>query len=263
MSGLHLLLVDGLNLVRRVYAAQPGDDGPERAASALESGSHSLRRALRECRPTHAVCVMEGREKSWRHHLWPGYKAGHAPMPAALQEALPAIEEEFARQGVPSFRRHKVEADDVIATMSVKVAGSGGTATILSTDRAFLQLLRPGIRVRDHFRGRDLGAAEVHRKFGVEPGLLVDCLALMGDTTAGIPGVPGVGPKTAARLLDEHGSLEAVLEAADGVAGKLGARLVDHADDARLSLSLVTLQVDLELGVNLQDLRLAPPHGAG
>lgn len=256
---IRLLLIDALNLIRRVYAAQPGDDGPERARSGLTSSVQSLRRALQEVEPTHAVAVFEGREPGWRHQLHDGYKEGHAPMPGALEEALPEFEEAFLQEGVRSFRQPRMEADDVIATMAVKVAEAGGEATILSTDRGYLQLLDDGISVRDHFRGRDLDAAYVRDKFGVGPERIVDLLALCGDSTNGIPGVHGVGPKRANGLLEEHGSLEAILEAASEIPGKLGERLADEADAARLSRRLVRLKTDLELGINLRDLRWVPP----
>lgn len=254
---IRLLLVDGLNLIRRVYAAQPGDDGPERVQSALVSGTQSLRRALKECNPTHAVCVLEGGGRGWRHELHPDYKASHAPMPAALEESLGEFEVSFREAGVRSFRQERMEADDVVATMAVKVADAGGTAIVLSTDKAFLQLLDEAgrIAVRDHFQGSDRDAAWVRRKFGVDPGRLAELLALAGNPTDDIPGVHGVGPKTGARLLDEHGSLEAVLEAAPDIPGKLGERLREQADAARLSHRLVRLRTDLELGVNLQELR--------
>lgn len=254
-SRIRLLLVDALNLIRRVYAAQPGDDELQKTNEGRISSAQSLRRALRETSPTHAVCVFEGREPSWRHELHPGYKEGHSPMPVALQDALLDYQASFFEAGVVSFRLPAQEADDIIATMATKVSREGGEAIILSTDAAFLQLLDRGIRVRDHFDSRELDADWVRDKYGVHPGRLVDFFALVGNTTNGIPGVPGVGPKTAAGLLEEHGDLEAILAAADQMDGKLGESLVEHAEEARLSRTLVGLKTDLELGVNLQELR--------
>jgi 5'-3' exonuclease len=292
---IRLLLVDALNLVRRVYAAQPGDDGPAKAEGAKVSCVQSLRRALNECRPSHAIIVFEGSEPGWRHLLFRDYKHGHAPMPEALREVLPAYREAFAAAGVTSFELPRVEADDVVGTLAVKVAEAGGRAVILSTDKIFLQLLSDRIVVRDHFKQQDLDRVYVVERFGVPPEQLIDLLALAGDSTNGIPGVPGIGVKTAAKLIAEHGSLEAILAAADpgadspaaadpaaasptaadpaaaGAAAdpastsvtvpappltpKLRERLVDHAEDARLAQSLVTLQTNLDLGINLKDLR--------
>ncbi|MFQ5743660.1 MAG: flap endonuclease Xni [Acidobacteriota bacterium] len=252
---INLLVVDALNLIRRVYAAQPGEDRPERASSSLTASVQSLERALRECRPSHAACVFEGQGRSWRHQLYADYKAGHSPMPEALRQQLPAFKEEFDKHGVSSFDLPTLEADDVIATLATKVGLRGGGTVILSTDKVFLQLLSANVRVRDHFGRRELDRAFVVNKFGVPPEQLVDLLALAGDSTNNIPGVPGIGPKTAAKLVTEFGTLEKILSAAPTIAGKVGERLRAHAEEARLSWSLVRLRVDLELGLNLRSLR--------
>ncbi len=267
---IRLLLVDALNLVRRVYAAQPGSHGPGRALEGRESSVRSLSRALAECAPTHVAAVFDGDGSTWRHRLFPGYKSGRRPMPEALRQALPTYREAFAEVGVAGLEQPATEADDVIATLAVKVAAAGGRATILATDKGYLQLLSDAIAVRDHFRRMDLDAAAVRERFGVGPGRLLDLLALTGDSTSSIPGVPGVGAKTAAKLLETHDSLEAVLAAANSsgagdpratgalLTPKLAERLVTHADSARLARRLVELETDLELGVNLRQLRWSP-----
>lgn len=254
-----LLLVDALNLIRRVYAAQPGADGPERVAGARASSAQSLARGLRDTRPTHAVCVFDGAGPSWRHELHPGYKAGHAPMPEALAAGLDGFRADFAGLGVESLDRPGFEADDVIATLAAKAAAAGAAAIVLSTDRTFLALLPRGARVRDHFRGEELGPAWVRRRYGVAPERLADLLALQGDSANGIPGVPGVGPKKGAELLRRFGDLEGILASAGEVAGKLGESLRRNAAEARLSRRLVALRTDLELDVNLRQLRLTAP----
>jgi len=265
-AGVRLLLVDGLNLIRRVHAAQPGTDGAERAEAGRAASVQSLERALAEADPTHALVVFEGAGPTWRHRLFAGYKAGHGPMPEALAEALPRYRESFAALGVPSFELAGHEADDVVATLAVKVAAAGGRARILSTDRIYWQLLGERIAVRDHFGRRDVGPDDVRERLGVGPEGLLDLLALAGETNAGIAGVPGVGPKTAARLLAAHGSLAGVLAAAAGPAPvegadaalspRLAARLVSYAEEARLARRLLALQTDLELGINLKELRV-------
>ena len=253
-----LLLVDALNLIRRVYAAQPGEDGPERAAGARASSVQSLRRALRQCAPTHVACVFDGEGKSWRHELDPEYKRGHAPMPEPLREALESYREAFRETGVASLGFPGLEADDVIATIAVKAATAGALVTVLSTDKIFGELLPSGVRVRDHFKGRDIAAKGVVEKFGVRPDQLADCLALAGDRGNNIPGVPGIGAKTAATLLARFTTLEEVLRSADTLEGKLGERLREHAETARLCHKLVGLRTDLELGTNLSELRYLP-----
>lgn len=255
---VRLLLADALNLVRRVYAAQPGDDSPERAEGAKVSSSQSLTRALRQCRPTHAIAVFDGQPPTWRHLLDDDYKQGRKPMPTALSDALPAYREAFAAVGVPSLEVPELEADDVIATLATKVAASGGHAIVLSTDKVFLQLLSDHVAVRDHFGQRDLDRAWMLDRFGVSPERFVDFLALTGDSTNGIRGVRGVGPKTAAKLIGEFDTLEGVIAAAttgDAIAPKLKEKLVEHEKEARLAQSLMRLRTDLHLGVNLRSLR--------
>ncbi len=253
---IRLLLVDALNLIRRVYAAHPSEDGPERVEGARVSTLGSLRRALRECEPTHAVVVFEGEGPGWRHKRYPEYKAGRTPMPEALKTGLPGFEEAFLEEGIASVRFPAVEADDVIATLASKVALRKGEAVILSTDRMFLPLLSDGIRVRDHFRQRDLDRTFVTEKYGVEPEQFVDFLALCGESTNNIKGVPGIGAKTAARLLKEFGTLEQLLSASGTLQGRSGDALRKHVEEVRLARTLVILETDLELGLNLRSFRL-------
>ncbi len=252
---IRLLLIDALNLIRRVYAAQPGDDGPDRVDDALKTSLHSLQRALRECRPTHAICVFDGHEPSWRHSLYPEYKAGRSPMPEALNAQMNRFRDTFLEIGVPSVYFSNLEADDIIATLACKVASRSGNAVILSTDRMFLQLVSDLIVVRDHFQRLDMDQAYVKEKLHVQPDQVVDFLALTGYTTNNITGVPTVGPKTAARLLNELENLDNILSVAYIIKGKLGEMLCKHAGEARLSQSLVRLKDGMELGLNLKAFR--------
>ncbi|MFQ5350237.1 MAG: 5'-3' exonuclease H3TH domain-containing protein, partial [Thermoanaerobaculia bacterium] len=130
--------------------------------------------------------------------------------------------------------------------------------SIYARQEIFGELLPSGVRVRDHFREREMDAAGLTRKFGVRPDQLADLLALAGDRGNNIPGVPGVGPKTAARLLSRYQTLEGALESAASIEGKLGERLREHAATARRCRQLVGLRADLELGINLNELRYAP-----
>lgn len=254
---VRFLLIDALNLIRRVYAAQPGEDCPERVKGTIESTVGSLRRALRECESTHAVIVFEGEGRGWRHESYSGYKAGRTPMPEALRSGLPGFEEAFLEEGVGSVSFPGVEADDVIATLASKVALRGGEAVILSTDRTFLQLLSNRIHVRDHFRQRDLDRTFVMEKYGVEPGQFVDFLALCGESTNNIKGVPGIGAKTAARLLREFGTLEGLISASQTLKGRSGEALRMHVEGVRRAKALVALRTDLELGLNLKSFRIS------
>ncbi|HSF15108.1 MAG TPA: flap endonuclease Xni [Vicinamibacteria bacterium] len=253
---MHFLVVDALNLIRRIYAATPADEPSAHFDSALDACRQSLRRALNEFAPSHAVAVFDGEGPTWRHQRYDEYKAGRKPMPEPLRSELIRYRSAFSELGVASVDKPCIEADDVMATLAEKIAAHNGQATILSTDTAFCQLVSDRIRVWDHFNRRPLDAGYVAKKFLVRPEQLVDLWALAGSSTTHIPGVPGVGIKTAARLVTEHGDLDRVLGAAPSIGGRLGQNLQEHADRARLSRELARLRTDLELGWSSRSFRL-------
>jgi len=252
-----LLLVDALNLIRRVYAAQPGNNDYDRVEEAIRATGQSLQRALRKARPTHAICVFDSKEEGWRHRLYPDYKAGRDPMPPALNDGLTGFEGTFSECGVSSLTVTCEEADDVIATLASKVADRGGKIVILSTDKVFIQIIDDFISLRDHFNDRDLNSKYVMTKFGVRPQQFIDFLALAGDQTNNIPGVPSVGSKTAARLLCEIGALDDILAVAHTIPGKVGAAIYRHQEDVLLFRRLVSLRRDITIGTNLKEFRYA------
>jgi protein Xni len=252
---INFLLIDALNIIRRVYAAQPGEESPERVEYAQTSTVQSLQRAVRECRPTHACCVFDSPEPGWRHDMYADYKAGRTPMPGVLQQKLSVFKEAFSDFGVSSIEIPTLEADDVIATLASKVALRNGHVIILSTDKIFFQLISEHITIRDHFNKRDIDHSYVMDKFGVRTDQFSDFLALSGDSTNNIGGVPSVGKKTAARLLSQFDTLDNVLSAAHVIPGKLGEMIRSHGEDARTAQTLVRPRVDLELGLNLRTFR--------
>lgn len=256
--GVRFLIVDALNLIRRVYAATPEDDDPQHFDGALQATLQSLRRALRDAAPTHAVAAFDGTEPTWRHELYRDYKAGRKPMPEPLRDGLEHYRAAFQELGVSSISKPDLEADDIAATLATKVADHDGYTVILSTDKVYCQLISDRIGVRDHFQKQDLDRGYVTEKFGVGPELLVDFWALAGNASTHIPGVPGIGAKTAAKLLEQHGSLEGVLAASETIGGKLGERLRHGMEQARMSSRLAGLRRDLELGWNLKMFRLEP-----
>lgn len=252
------LLIDGLNLVRRVYAAVPGDESsPEHFEGALESSINSIRRALDELAPTHAVCVFDAGGKNWRHEMFPDYKRNRPPMPEPLRLNLRRVEEAIENLGVRCVSVPNVEADDVIATIAVNIAAHDGQVVILSTDKSMCQLAGDRIRIRDHFAGRDLDRAYIKEKFGVTPSQLTCLLGLMGDKSLNIPGVKSIGARTAAKLINEHGTLEEMLSKAKEIPGRPGKALSAEAAQARLSVALVRLKTDVKVGINLNELRLS------
>ncbi len=250
-----VLLVDALNLIRRVDAAQRDTFGQKTGGSCVEACVQSLRRALKECGPTHAVSVFEGVGPSFRTEIYPGYKAGRAPMPQDLAESLPSVRSAFLESGVASIEKDSMEADDIVATLACRVQSRQGSVVILSTDKIFLQLLSGNISVRDHFSRRFLDETHVMDKFHVLPHQLVDLLALAGDPTNNIPGIPGVGMKTAARLLQEFQSLENILSHAPAMGTRLGMALVKGEQRALMFQGLLRLRTDIDMGMNLRAFR--------
>lgn len=252
MTGINVLLVDALNLIRRVHAAHPDGEDLQGVNSSIATCVQSLERSLHECQPTHAICVFEGQGKSWRNDIFAGYKAGRQPMPDNLKQNLGLFKEAFEASGVKSIEKQGLEADDIIATLACKIASRNGSVIILSTDKIFLQLLSERIRVRDHFKRAFLDRDYVQEKFGIQPCQLVDLLSLAGDSTNTIPGVPGVGQKTAAKILAEFSTLESVLENRESIEGRTGRAIADHAQDALLAQRLIRLRGDIEMGLNLR-----------
>ena len=261
---MKILLVDGLNLIRRVYAGVPGDKSEQaHVEQVIKACSASLRRALNRHQPSHAAVVMEGDGLSWRHVEYPLYKKTRKPMPEDLRLSLRDIISVFRELNVRPIKVNGYEADDVLATLATGVAKRNGHATVLSTDKSLCQLISKhgtgSIEVYDHFNDRELDLDYVQDKFGVIPEKIHDVLALAGDASVNVHGVKGVGVHTASKLIDNHGTLEKVLEAANGMQGVLGAKLRAQTDGALLAHRLLKLSTDVAVGINLKDYRLIFP----
>ena len=250
---MHLLLIDGFNLVRRIYEARPRTDELTLEPEVIDSASHSLSRALRQHQPSHVCCVFDSHESTWRHDLFPAYKANRKPTPAALLEGLPLFEQAFEKIGVMSICIAHFEADDVIATIAMGVANLGKQVTILSTDKNFLQLLNTNLNVYNHFQEHAYTPDWVVDKYGVSHEQLVDYWALTGDSTNNISGIPGIGPKTAQKLIAEYSSLDALL--ANTPADKTGQKIKQHKQDADDARELIRLNTNVSVGINLNQLR--------
>ncbi len=254
-----LLLIDGLNFIRRIYAAVPArTDESAHFVGFLESIRGSLRRALSEADASHAACVMEGEEHPWRRAIHATYKSGRSPMPEALKAGLPELAQLFQEEGVATLEFPREEAMDILATVAAKLAASGNQALILSTNRHLCQLLRPGIEIRDHFARCALDVAYVHEHLGVWPQQLGVFYALAGDTAAHIPGVKGIGRKSALQLIEQYGDLDTLFAAASEIPGRVGKLLAGGREMAEMSLALVSPREQLELGINLRQLRYRP-----
>lgn len=248
----HLLIVDALNLIRRIHAVQ----GSPCAQSCL----NALDQLIIHSAPSHAVAVFDDdeRRQGWRHQKLPQYKAGRTLPPATLTEELPKIRDIFIQRGVPCWSAQGEEADDLAATLAVRVAGAGANVTIVSTDKGYCQLLSPHIRLRDYFQKRWLDAPFVEAEFGVQASRLPDFWGLAGISSSKIPGVPGIGAKSAAPLIQEFATLESLYSNLDSVAEKWRAKLTAHRELAFISRDISRLNTGLVLNGNLQQLRL--PH---
>ena len=246
-----LLAIDGLNIVRRVYEASPEPDSPEKAEIALRHAFSSFRKLITEHEPTHVLPAFDFGGPTWRHALYDGYRAGRAPMPSPLREALPGFYEQLAKLGLRVVSVPEVEADDVIGTVVLRWLGEGrGEATVASTDKDLHGLIAHGARIWDHFKGERHDQAWVEAKWGVPPEQLPDLLALMGDATDSIPGVSKVGAKKAAKLLRTYGTLDAIMAGAGILKDTLGETLRKEREMLYLSRQLVQLKTDVRVGVS-------------
>ena len=252
---MHILLIDGFNLIRRIYEARPHDDTIIEN-EVITSAAHSMTRALRKHKPSHVCFILDRHEPTWRHELYPEYKANRKPTPPPLLDSIPKFESAFQDLGVKCISRAHYEADDIIATLAKGVGKKGGQVTILSTDKNFLQLLDEHVRVYDHFNEKEYSREWVREKYGIRHDQLVDYWALTGDSTNNIKGVPKIGPKTAQQLINEFKTLNALLAAPPD--SPIGSRIKEHKQEAEEARELTQLKTDIKLGINLNELRYAP-----
>lgn len=259
-----LLLIDGLNIARRCYEANPAEDSPDKAQAAVRSAFGSFKRALSEHKPDFAVAAFDFGGHTWRHDLYPDYRAKRKPMPQVLRDVLPQLKAQLEEKlDLASVTVEGVEADDVLALLQGVWSKAGkGKSIVMSTDKDLAFLMTQGALIRDHFAPEWRNAAWVEKKFFVRPELLHDVLALMGDEVDGVPGVAGIGAKTAAKLLNEHGGLDQVLAAAATMKGAVGEKLRAQADMALLSRKLVAFKTDFPLGLTWSAIRMQAPGAA-
>ena len=243
-----LFLIDGSNQMYRAYHAIRGLTGPDgRSTNAVYGFVTMLRKLLADHKPALIAASFDLPTDTFRDRISADYKANRAPMPQDLKEQIPWVHEACEAMGVPILTYEGFEADDVIGTLAKKAAAAGYQVAIVTGDKDFFQLVDGPIRV---YNPKDDGAwfdAEgVKAKFGVPPAQVVDVLAIMGDTSDNVKGVPGIGEKGARDLVTTYGSLDALLERAGEVkAKKQREALLAHADDARTSRTLVTIHTDV------------------
>ncbi len=258
----HLVLVDGSGYIFRAFHALPPmtrSDGTP--VNAVFGYTNMLAKLLRDHVGTHLAVIFDAGRKTFRNRLYEDYKAHRPDPPPELLPQFSLVREATAAFGVPSVELADWEADDLIASYARAVVAAGGTATIVSSDKDLMQLIRPGVDMLDPIKQKPIGAAEVAEKFGVPPGKMIDAQSLIGDSVDNVPGIPGIGPKTAAQLIQEFGDLETILAAAAAMKpSKRRDMLLEHAANARLSRQLVTLRDDAPLPQPLDALAVREPE---
>jgi DNA polymerase-1 len=265
-KGDHVFLVDGSSYIFRAYHALPPlnrkSDGLQ--VNAVLGFCNMLWKLLRDMpqdnRPTHLAIVFDKSEITFRNKLYPDYKAHRPPAPDDLIPQFPLIREAVRAFDLPCLEQGGFEADDLIATYAREAGERGATTTIVSSDKDLMQLVTDKVTMYDTMKDRRIGIPEVIEKFGVPPEKVVEVQALAGDSTDNVPGVPGIGVKTAAQLIVEYGDLETLLLRAGEIKQpKRREALIENAEKARISRKLVLLDDKVQLDVPLDELAVHEP----
>ncbi len=261
VNGTNFILIDGSGFIFRAFHALPPMTRPDGTpVNAVFGFTNMLARLLKDHGGTHIAVIFDAGRLTFRNRIYDQYKAHRPPAPEELIPQFALVREATEAFGVPAIELADWEADDLIASYASAVTEAGGTATIVSSDKDLMQLLRPGVIMLDPIKQKPIGAAEVMEKFGVTPEQLVEAQALIGDSVDNVPGVPGIGPKTAAQLIAEFGTVEAVLAAAPSMKpSKRRDALLEHAEKARISRQLVELRSDAPLPLSLDALVAREP----
>jgi DNA polymerase I len=264
-KGDHLFLVDGSGYIFRAYHALPPltrkSDGLQ--VNAVLGFCNMLWKLLAEMKnekPTHLAVVFDKSEKTFRTDFYPDYKAHRPDAPEDLIPQFPLIREAVHAFEIPCLEQAGYEADDLIATYARLASEAKATTTIVSSDKDLMQLVGNGVTMYDTMKDRRIGRDEVIEKFGVGPEKVIEVQALIGDSSDNVPGVPGIGVKTAAQLIGEYGDLETLLKRASEIKqDKRRQSLIDHAEIARVSKRLVTLDRNVPLDVAVDELAVHEP----
>ena len=264
-KGDHVFLVDGSSYIFRAYHALPPinrkSDGLQlNAVFGFCNMLWKLLRDMKEDKPTHLAVVFDKSEKTFRTEMYPDYKAHRPDPPDDLRPQFKFIREAVHAFDLPCLEQDGFEADDLIATYVREASEAGATSTIVSSDKDLMQLVTDRVVMFDTMKDKKIGRDEVMEKFGVPPDKVIEVQALIGDSTDNVPGVPGIGVKTAAQLIGEYGDLETLLKRTPEIKQeKRRQSLIDNADKARLSKKLVTLDDHVKLDVPVGDLRVHDP----
>ncbi len=270
-KGDHLFLVDGSGFIFRAFHALPpltrkSDGLPVGAVSGF---CNMLWKLLTDARdtsvgvtPTHFAVIFDYSSKTFRKEIYDAYKANRSAPPEELVPQFGLIRQATRAFNLPCIETEGFEADDIIATYARQAEATGADVTIVSSDKDLMQLVTPMVHMYDSMKDKQIGLPEVVEKWGVPPEKMIDLQALVGDSVDNVPGIPGIGPKTAAQLLEEYGDLETLLARAGEIKQlKRRESIINFADQARLSRQLVELRTDVPLELDLDALVLEPQNG--
>ena len=257
-----LILIDGFSLLFRAYFATAYSGNLMRNSKGVHTnmifGFANMMKQVLKKDFTHILVAFDSEGKTFRHDDYKEYKAGRSETPAELIEQIPLAKDYVTRLGISQFEQTRLEADDIIGTLAIQAANEGFKVDIFTGDKDLLQLVNDQITVNITKKGiSELDAydpALVQEKMEVPPRLITDLKGLMGDSSDNLPGIQGVGPKTAVKLLNEYGSIEEVLSHADQIKGKLGENLVTHKDMGLLCNKLANIKTDADLQIDLDDI---------
>jgi DNA polymerase-1 len=256
MSDGKLVLVDGSSYLYRAYHALPKlTSSRGEPTGAVHGVLNMILKLAREEDTEHFAVVFDAPGKTFRDEMYEEYKANRPPMPDDLRQQIDPLLEAVPAMGLPMLRIEGVEADDVIGTLCRQAVSEGMEVLVSTGDKDMTQLVEDKITLVNTMSGTLLDRDGVKKKFDVYPEQIIDYLALVGDSSDNIPGVPKVGAKTAAKWLNEYGSVDSIIENAESIKGKVGESLRENIDRLRLSQELATIRQDVELSQGPKDLK--------
>ncbi|WP_136515607.1 DNA polymerase I [Geomonas edaphica] len=255
-----LYLLDGSSYIYRAYFAIRHLSSPNGfPTNALYGFTQMLLKVMKDRAPAHVAVIFDAGKHTFRNELFPAYKATRSAMPEDLAQQIAPIKQMVRAFNIPALELPGWEADDIIGTIAKKAESAGLDCVVVTGDKDLMQIVTDHVTLLDTMKEKSFGIPDVIEKFGVEPARVVDVLALWGDTSDNIPGVPGVGEVTAKKLLLEYGTLDELLARAGEVKGKTGERLVEFADQARLCRTLATIDCDVPIEYDIDDFAVTPP----
>ncbi|WOE41043.1 DNA polymerase I [Acinetobacter chinensis] len=254
------VLVDGSYfLFRAFHALPPLTTSTGLQTNAIRGAISAIQKLMRRVQPTHMAVIFDTPEPTFRHELSPIYKGDRPTMPEELSQQIPYLHALIRALGIPLHMLPGAEADDIIGTLAKRAEAAGHQVLISTGDKDMAQLVTEKVTLEDSFKDKPMDIDGVIEKFGVRPDQIIDYLTLMGDASDGIRGVPGVGAKTAAKLLNEYGSIGGILENVDSIKGKVGQNIKDNVEGIALDHQLASIVIDLDLNITYDDLKLCDP----